>query len=212
MHYLNGIYKLFVLNTDISGIDESEDDLIRKFQNTALFPYINIDPVSKENKIFVPVEQLHSPEWKIYVEESLPRYKGSKDFVSKLVSEKVREFVEHFSYLFSSSVHAPVRINLINTGDCREVVQGLVQFYVRELNNSKRVMPIQVTMYSDQKMDNAFEIMSKEDNADELIQILSLKLQVEDMSPDEIIDIYRENVRFYYKNIYDELVCCIVDI
>lgn len=205
LHPINVSYQLFVLNTDISGIDESEDDLIRKFQNTALFPYINIDPVSKENKIFVPVEQLHSPEWKIYVEESLPRYKGSKDFVSKLVSEKVREFVEHFSYLFSSSVHAPVRINLINTGDCREVVQGLVQFYVRELNNSKRVMPIQVTMYSDQKMDNAFEIMSKEDNADELIQILSLKLQVEDMSPDEIIDIYRENVRFYYKNIYDEL-------
>ena len=87
LHPINVSYQLFVLNTDISGIDESEDDLIRKFQNTALFPYINIDPVSKENKIFVPVEQLHSPEWKIYVEESLPRYKGSKDFVSKLVSE-----------------------------------------------------------------------------------------------------------------------------
>ena len=85
------------------------------------------------------------------MEESLPRYKGSKRFCFKTCVGESKRIVEHFSYLFSSSVHAPVRINLINTGDCREVVQGLVQFYVRELNNSKRVMPIQVTMYSDPK-------------------------------------------------------------
>ena len=92
-----------------------------------MFPYINIDPVSKENKIFVPVEQLHSPEWKIYVEESLPRYKGSKEFCFKTCVGESKRICRAFSYLFSSSVHAPVRINLINTGDCREVVQGLVQ-------------------------------------------------------------------------------------
>ena len=108
------------------------------------------------------------------------------------MSEKVREFVEHFSYLFSSSVHAPVRINLINTGDCREVVQGLVQFYVRELNNSKRVMPIQVTMYSDQKMDNAFEIMSKEDNADEkAIEELQIEIQEKKQYLEERKNLYR---------------------
>lgn len=205
LHPINIAYQLLICETNIDGIEEGEDDLIRKFQSTALFPYINIDPVSKENNIFVPVEQLHSPEWKIYVEEDLRRYKGSKDFVSKLVAEKIREFIEHFSYLFASSTHAPVRINLINTGDCREIVQGIVQFYVKALNNKRHVMPILVTMYAKEKMDNSFEIMSKVDDADELSQLLGLKLQVGDMSTDEVIDVYRNNVHFYYKDIQEKL-------
>ena len=205
LHPINVAYQLLISETNIDGIADGEDDLIKKFQNTALFPYINIDPISKENDIYVPVEQLHSPEWKIYVEETLPRYKGSKDFVSKLVSEKIREFVEHFSYLFASSAYAAIRINLINTGDCREIVQGIVQFYVKELNNSRQVLPIRVTMYSKEKMDNAFEIMSKVDDADVLSQILGLKFQVDDMSADEVIDVYRDNVHFYFKDILEDL-------
>ena len=82
------------------------------------------------------------------MEESLPRYKGSKDFVSKLVAEKIQEFVEHFSYLFSKDTGAPIRLNLINTGDCREIVQGIIKYYVHELNRdkSKTVIPIRVIM------------------------------------------------------------------
>ena len=102
---------------------------------------------------------MHSPEWKVYVEESLPRYKGSKDFVSKLVADKIREFVDHFSYLFAEDSFAPIKINLINTGDCKEVVQGIIKYYIRELNTKrkKRVIPIQIIMYSEIQIDNAFE-------------------------------------------------------
>lgn len=89
------------MNTqDITGIEDDEKDLLRRFQQTALLPYINIDPLTREPKNYMPVEQNYSPEWKTYVKEDLPRYKGSKDFVSKLVADKIQEFVEHFSYLF----------------------------------------------------------------------------------------------------------------
>lgn len=203
LHPINIAYQLFINGQNIDGLEEDEIDLLRKFQHTSLLPYINIDPISKEKKVYIPIEQIHSPEWKVYVEESLPRYKGSKDFVSKLVAEKIQEFVEHFSYLFSKETGAPIRINLINTGDCREIVQGIVKYYVREMNISKakNVIPISVTMYSETKMDTAFELMSQIDNAEVLVNSLGIEARVTDMSLDEIIDVYRQNVHFYYKNI-----------
>ena len=124
MHPINIAYQLFINTQNIDGLENDETDLLRRFQQTALLPYINIDPLTKEPRNYMPVEQIHSPEWKIYVEEDLPRYKGSKDFVSKLVSEKIREFVEHFSYLFFTETNTPIRINLINTGDCREILRS----------------------------------------------------------------------------------------
>ena len=152
------------------------------------------------------MEQVHSPEWKIYVDEELPRYKGSKDFVSKLVFEKIREFVEHFSYLFLEGSSTPIRINLINTGDCREIVQGIIKYYGHLVNEkkTKHIFPIQVTMYTDDKMDNAFEVMSKIDDADMLIHSLGLESKSGEVSLEEIIDIYRSNVHFYCKKIDEE--------
>lgn len=206
LHPINVAYQLFINKQDVGGLVDEEFDLLRKFQNASLLPYINIDPYTKERKIYMPIEQIHSPEWKVYVEESLPRYKGSKDFVSKLVSEKIREFIEHFSYLFSEETNTPIRINLINTGDCREIVQGIVKYYVHVINatKSKRVIPIQVTMYSETKMDNAFEVMSQIDNSEILVHALGIEVKVEDMSIEEVVDVYRNNVRFYFKNINNE--------
>ena len=56
-------------------------------------------------------------------------------------------------------------------------------------------------MYSDSKMDTAFEIMSQIDDADVLVRSLGIDARVEDMGIDEIIDIYRKNVQFFYKDI-----------
>lgn len=206
LHPINIAYQLFINTQNIGGLADEELDLLRKFQQASLMPYINIDPYTKEKKIYMPIEQIHSPEWKVYVEESLPRYKGSKDFVSKLVSEKIREFIEHFSYLFSVETRTPIRINLVNTGDCREIVQGIVKYYVHILNTTKakQVIPIQVTTYSETKMDNAFEVMSRIDDSESLVRELGIEAKAENMSTEEVIDVYRDNVRFYFKNINDK--------
>ena len=50
------------------------------------------------------MEQQHTPEWKYYVDEKLPRYKSSRDFVAKLVNEKIEEFTTHFKYMFDNVI------------------------------------------------------------------------------------------------------------
>lgn len=207
LHPINIAYQLYIMNLDLKCIDDFETDLIRKFQHLYLLPYININPYTKEQAVYIPIEQAHSPEWKIYVEEYLPRYKGSKDYVSKLVSEKIEEFTDHFSYLFEMGNKAPIKINLINTGDSIEILEGVFKYYVKKLRNSKnkKITPIYINVYSKKNLTNAFEEFSAIDDVDVIKEMFNLDLNVDDMNDDEVIDLYRENVKFYSKSEVDVL-------
>ena len=118
-------------------------------------PYIQ----NSDDKLYVPMEQHHSPEWKYYVDESLPRYKGSRDFVSKLVQEKIEEFIGHFKYMFNMTSSAPIKLNLINTGDSKEILQGVLKYYVKLLKGNKKVepLPMEIFIYADKNITSAFE-------------------------------------------------------
>ncbi|MFR3912354.1 MAG: hypothetical protein ACLTYB_14660 [Clostridium paraputrificum] len=86
LHPLNIAYQLHI--TDKLKNEELSDEVVKKFTSTYLLPYI----MSDDEKLFIPMEQQHSPEWKFFVDENLPRYKSSREFVSKLVNEKLKEF------------------------------------------------------------------------------------------------------------------------
>jgi len=202
LHPLNIAYQLHVSNIDTSVISDNEMELLRKFQHLYLLPYININPETKEKCTYIPIEQNHSAEWKVYVDESLPRYKGSKDYVSKLVSEKIEEFVDHFQYLFSLGDQAPIVINLVNTGDSKEILQGIFRYYVKSLRNTKNhfVIPMIINVYADKNITNAFEEFAAIDDAQAIKEMFHLDLNVEDMNEEDVIDLYREKVNFYSKD------------
>lgn len=205
LHPINIAYQIQLADLNFKHIEQN--DIIKKLQSIYLLPFITCDPDSEEDKLFIPIEQSHSPEWKYYVDAELPRYKGSKEFVSKLVCEKIEEFIEHFNILFILESKAPLKINLIHTGDSREILQGIFKFYVRRLRDSKSVMlqPIEVYIYSDTNVTNAFDEFASIDQYTELIEQFDLDLKVEDKSPEEIIDLYRENVSFYVRDLHKEI-------
>ena len=205
LHPINIAYQLHIRDVKTDCIGDNEFDMMRKFQQLYLLPYININPSSGEPKVYIPAEQNHSPEWKIYVDESLPRYKGSKDYVSKLVAEKIQEFTEHFNYLFDMGKRAPIKINLINTGDSKEILQGIFKYYVRQLSKQKQILPMYITVYTDKKITNAFEEFAGTDDILAIKERFHLDLKVEDMNEDEIVDLYRDNVCFYSKSDEEEL-------
>ncbi|MCR6514273.1 DNA phosphorothioation-dependent restriction protein DptH [Clostridium sp. LY3-2] len=195
LHPLNIAYQLKI-NSELKE-EELSDEVIKKFTSTYLLPYI----IGEENELFIPMEQLHSPEWKYYVDENLPRYKGSREFVSKLVTEKIEEFVGHFKYMFSMSENAAIRINLINTGDSKEILQGIFKYYTKSLKARNKILPIDLFIYSDQNITNAFEELSFNENIESLKSIYGLDLKVDTMSEEDILNLYREKVHFYTKKV-----------
>lgn len=197
LHPLNMAYQLHLLN----NIDDETiaDEVIKKFTSTYLLPYI----VDENDKLYIPMEQQHTPEWKYYVDENLPRYKSSRDFVSKLVNEKLEEFVGHFRYMFEMGNNAPIRINLINTGDSKEILQGIFKYYVKQLKNnkSKEVLPMDLFIYSNKNITNAFEEVAFNENINSLKEIYNLDLKVDHMSEEDVLNLYREKVHFYTKKL-----------
>lgn len=194
LHPLNIAYQLQI-NEEIQD-EAMEYEVIKKFTSTYLLPYINVG----EDKLYIPMEQNHSPEWKYYVDEKLPRYKSSRDFVSKLVNEKIEEFVDHFKYLFNMGSNAPIRINLINTGDSKEILQGIFKYYIKQLKaRNKEVLPIDLFIYSNKNITNAFEEVAFSDNIKDLKETYGLDLNVDSMSEEDVLDLYREKVHFYSK-------------
>lgn len=196
LHPLNIAYQLHVNNA--LDNETMEDDIIKKFTSTYLLPYI----MENDDKLYIPMEQNHSPEWKYYVDEKLPRYKSSRDFVSKLVNEKIEEFIEHFKYLFNIGSNAPIRINLINTGDSKEILQGIFKYYIKQLKSkNKEVLPIDLFIYSNKSITNAFEEVAFNDNIKDLKETYGLDLNVDNMSEEDVLDLYREKVHFYSKKV-----------
>lgn len=197
LHPLNIAYQLHLLNC----IDDETmaDEVLKKFTSTYLLPYI----VDENDKLYVPMEQQHTPEWKYYVDENLPRYKSSRDFVSKLVNEKLEEFVGHFKYMFEMGNNAPIRINLINTGDSKEILQGIFKYYVKQLKSdkTKEVLPMDLFIYSNKNITNAFEEVAFNENINSLKEIYNLDLKVDHISEEDVLNLYREKVHFYTKKL-----------
>lgn len=195
LHPLNIAYQLHI--SEQTDTESMEDEITKKFTSTYLLPYI----LNDNGRLYVPMEQYHSPEWKYYVDEVLPRYKSSRDFVSKLVNEKIEEFVGHFKYMFNMGNNAPIRINLVNTGDSKEILQGIFKYYIKQLksNTNREILPIDLFIYSNKSITNAFEEVAFNDDIDDLKSTYGLDLDVDNMSEEDVLNLYRDRVHFYSK-------------
>lgn len=193
LHPLNVLYQLTLLDEDAVG--EVRDDLVEKLSPLYLLPYIK----NEDRVLYHAVEQKHSPEWRIYAQQSNKRYHGARSYVQKLVCDKINQYKEHFSFLFGDIGNDQFCINLINMGDCREVLQGLIRYYVREL--SKEVVPEDLTsfivnIYSESEEYNEFSVLSNQRKLREYISTYGK--DVEDIS--EMATILSSKIRCYYRN------------
>ena len=201
LHPLNIMYEIVIHNE--VGSERLHESLTKKLESLYLLPYLAEDKV-----LYKPLEQNHSKEWKYFVKNDTLKYKSSRKFVSKLVKEKIEEFVEHFSYLFEFSPKAPIKINLINTGDSKEVLQGIISFYVASLRNinPSELRDIYVNIYSKEDS-SVFEELSYYDTVAEVEENLLLDLEPTGVSKnylkEDILSICREKIKFYRKDLGD---------
>lgn len=197
---LNVAYQL-KLNEEVDEQILKDESLLKKMSVVYLLPYIQDD----YKNLYKPIEQWHSPEWAYYVGNSTKKYKGSRSFVSKLVREKIEEFVEHFSYLFDQNRNATIKINLINTGDCREVLQGICAYYVGQLKRNASIQtlnPIHISIYNTAEITHIFEEFSNYISTEEIKDKFGISLDVNDRyTENDVLNGIREKLRFYNKEI-----------
>ncbi|QDR81801.1 DNA phosphorothioation-dependent restriction protein DptH [Sporomusa termitida] len=201
LHPLMVAYQLLINNK--IGNEELPDELLKKLNPAALLPYIH----DYNGKLYKPMEQTHSPEWLLYVDSAKQRYKGSRNFVAKLVQEKIEEFMDHFSYLFNLTSRAPIKISLVNLGDCKEILQGIFFYYISALRKNpsiENLITIELYIYSELDSINAFEEISFYDDISTIKETFNLTFSVGSsnsfFTEEDILNIFREKVYFFKKH------------
>ena len=162
LHPLNVAYQLALLEEKNTG--DVRDQLIEKLSALYLVPYIK----DKDKNLYHAIEQRHSPEWRLYAPLINKSYRGSRNFVQKLVSDKIEQYISHFTFLFEDLGNDSFCINLVNMGDCREVLLGLIQFFVKELKTNTdldQLMHFTINIYSQTNGYNDFSVLSDPEKA-----------------------------------------------
>lgn len=193
---LNVMYQLELRKERMVG--EIRNKLVERLSVLYLLPYLR-----DENKeIYCAVEQKHSPEWRIYAPLSEKRYQGSKNYVQRLVTEKIGHYRDNFSFLFSDIGNNFFCINLINMGDCREVLEGIVKFFADELAENKSlddILHFIINIYSEESTYSVFSII--EDNKDVYKYVEGLDfLSVDDRNKSELKLLLTNNISCFYRN------------
>ncbi len=202
-HPLNVAYQLHV-NDILWGDTECYNAILRRLNPSNLLPYI--EGLSKE--IYVPTECIHSPEWMYYSVYSDTKQGNSKSYVSELVLSKLRDFKSNFDNLFSHSKKAPIRINVINQGDCRQILHGLFEFYRTELNTVKTkqpkrlndLIPIELFIYGSENLVNKFEELTYYSNIDEIEKELEINLKTNLFDKEDLLNTFFDKVKFYSRS------------
>lgn len=157
LHPLNVLYQIRLL--DECEVGDVRDNLIEKLTSLYLIPFIK----DADKKLYQAIEQKHSPEWRFYAPITNKRFQGSRNFVQKLVYDKILQYKEHFSFLFDDLGNNQLNINLVNMGDCREIFQGLIRFYAKSLADvvdQEDLMSFVVNVYSQSGSQNEFSLLS----------------------------------------------------
>lgn len=206
LHPINVSYQLMITeelkDKVISDEEDLEKEIANKLDSINLIPYISFGG----EKLYSSVEQNHSKEWKQYVINDIDFNERNRGFVKKLVREKISEFIKHFKTLFLST-ELPLKINLINTGYSKDILQGIIDYYTEGLKSKgiEELRPLIINIYN-KSGDSVFEELQNYVNVDEAEEKLGLSFAIKSSnkkySKDDIFDIVNSKLSYYIKN-YD---------
>ena len=197
LHPLNIFYQFMLIEEDQVG--EIRDDLVEKLTSLNLIPYIK----DSEKRLYYAVEQRHSPEWHTYARITNKRFQGARNYVQKLVSDKITQYIDHFTFLFDDIGNDKLYINLINMGDCREVLQGLIRYYTKELHEEKTpecLMRFVLNIYCESGSYNEFSVLSDQKRLKDYLTTYGKN--VDDIS--EMALILSSRIKCFYRSSMEE--------
>ncbi|WP_422410178.1 MULTISPECIES: DNA phosphorothioation-dependent restriction protein DptH [unclassified Endozoicomonas] len=190
-------YHPLILSYYLKVVDEIRADKQHKsFRNLPAVTMERLNPkgllpfvYSKGNQFSYTQKVKENPLWLKLV----PRKDADYDYVSTLVKEKSKEFIETFSELFKQVNDAPLIINSINNGDNCEVFMGLLTYFKKNLT---KCHPVHVNLYDDQFCETEFDIFAEMSSHEEIKQRYSLDKGSAREQSEYITDLLRTKLSF----------------
>ena len=182
---------------DFLANQELDNTILSRLNPSGLLPYI----YQNHDDLYKPDPQAAALEWMIYKPVSQVSVSDSNNYVAKVVEDKLKQFEGHFSYLFMQNSKAPLLINIININNDKEILKGIIQRLVFQVNSIEleSIKPIEVTLYK-QSLFSSFDQFSRAGSIEEIEAALDMKFTSKDFKhyePNELLQIVRDKIKYY---------------
>ena len=165
--------------------------VLRRLNNENLVPYIYND-----NVLYTPSTDSPSKEWLMYEKDENVSIGSTNSFISKVIGEKLTQFISHFSYLFFGEVNAPIKINVINIKEDKEIVKGVFNFLYKRINKSQELIPIELNIYN-KKEGSYFDKFFECKDEDEFKKFFDISITSRKMVPIDILELIQDSITYY---------------
>ena len=157
LHPLNIAYQLNLLGAgEIVRDDSLVDVALARLVHPQAVPF-----VFHADRYYEASDITETPEWTIYYEHESLQSRARGDRVSRIVRERIEDFLNHFGFLFADAAHKPLRIACYQLGTCEDVLVGIAEYLfsqlVKEEQEPDKIINIHVDCYGDPSIYTAFE-------------------------------------------------------
>ena len=200
---LNIAYQLEIANQCQNEI--LDKPILERLTPNNLLPYLYGDVENHgKNLLYKPIYQNDAQEWIVFEKSSDVSISSTNAFIAIVVKDKMNQFVSHFKYLFDKKAKSPIKLNIININEDKEIVKGIFNFVRDRLDDRKikHKIPVEVNLYNDNMrstFDDFFDCVNPEQLNEKFG--ITIKSRVKDA-----IDILREvqdNITYYKHDLPD---------
>lgn len=200
LHPLVIAYQL-ELNRQVGNLKLYEA-VLKKLTPLNLLPLIHWENPLKLNDpiLYASKENSHSPEWVYFSNDLHFKQFAGREFIRSLVTTKLKEFSSNFSYLFFYDKRAPFKINVVNMGDCLQVLQGIFDYYKKLVYDGTaphELRPIDLFIYGSDRYVTAFEKMAHLSDKEDFEEAFDISVNSTNHDLDDLINAFRDKIHFY---------------
>lgn len=172
-----------------------QNSILTRLKPDALVPYLYF-----KNEVLRPYPHNGAIEWLEYRPVNQVSVSDTNKYLDKLVTDKIKQFFQHFSYLFNSK--AAFKINVINIENDIEVLRGILIYMMEKIRieGIESLIPIEVSIYRKTATGSAFDLFSRIQNVHEFQEQLNINLStVSDYDETDVLRVIRNNLLYFKK-------------
>jgi DNA phosphorothioation-dependent restriction protein DptH len=179
--------------------------VLKKLTPLNLLPLIHWENPIKSNDpiLYASKENNHSPEWVYFSNDLHFKQFAGREFIRSLVTTKLKDFSSNFNYLFYDQ-RSPLKINVVNMGDCLQVLQGIFDYYKKQVYDGvgpHELRPIDLFIYGSDRYVTAFEKMAHLSDKEDFEEAFKISVNSTNHDLDDLINAFRDKIHFYTRDI-----------
>lgn len=183
--------------------EELDNSILNRLNPNGLIPFL----YDESETLFKPDYQQAAMEWLMFKPVNKVSVSAANQYLAKVVNEKITQFKEHFSYLFIKKSQAPLQINVINIANDKEVIRGILQWMIKEIDKegTESLKPVEVTLYKEEHIESYFDLYARTETIEQFEYLFDIKLKSKNVDSDDILRTIREKLFFYKQELQEEL-------